>query len=310
MSRFFINRPILAWVIAIIIMMLGVASITSLPIEQYPTIAPPLIRVVATYPGASADTVATIVTQVIEQDLSGIDNLLYMSSTSSSAGTSTISLSFKAGTNADVAAMQVQNKVQEANASLPTAVQNQGVSVTKSTSAFLLIVSVSSSNGSMNAIDLGNLIATQIEDPLTQISGVGAVTLFGAQHSMRIWLDPQKLHSVGLMPSDVTTAITNQNTQLSLGQIGGSPATSKQVINATITSKGILKRTTDFENILLRVNNDGSRVYLKDVAKVELGGDSYTTSSRVDGKPAASMAVQLSSGANALTPLCQTSCRL
>jgi len=301
MSRFFIYRPILAWVIAIVVMMIGAASIAGLPVEQYPSIAPPSVRVVATYPGASADTVATTVTQVIEQDLSGIDNLLYMSSTSSSAGSATITLNFKSGTNADVAAMQVQNKVQEANASLPTAVQNQGVQVTKSTSSFLMIVSLSSTDGSMNAVDLGNIIASRIEDPLTQISGVGDVTLFGAQHSMRIWLDPLKLHSVGMMPSDVTTAITNQNTQLSLGQIGGTPATNQQVINATITSKGILKTTSDFGNILLRVNSDGSTVYLKDVARIEVGGDSYDTSSRVNGKPAAAIAIQLSTGANALS---------
>jgi len=300
MSRFFIHRPILAWVIAIVIMMIGAAAIMSLPVEQYPSIAPPSIRIVANYPGASAETLATTVTQVIEQDLSGIDNLLYMSSTSSSSGTSTITLSFKAGTNADVAAMQVQNKVQEANASLPTAVQNQGVQVTKSTSNFLFIVSLSSTDGTRNAIDLGNLIATRLEDPVTSISGVGTVTLFGAQHSMRIWLNPQKLHSFGLMPSDVTTAITDQNTQLSLGQIGGTPATSEQVINATITSPGILKTVDQFSNILLRVNSNGSRVYLKDVARIEVGGDSYDTSSRVGGQPAAAMAIQLSTGANAL----------
>ncbi|WP_082102784.1 efflux RND transporter permease subunit [Robbsia andropogonis] len=300
MSRFFIHRPILACVFAIVIMMLGGAAVMTLPVEQYPTIAPPTIKITATYPGASADTVATTVTQVIEQDLSGLDNLLYMSSTSSSAGTSQITLSFKAGTNADVAAMQVQNKVQEANASLPTAVQNQGVQVSKASSSFLMMVSLSSTDGSMNDVDLGNLIATRIEDPLTQISGVGDVKLFGAQHSMRIWLDPRKLRSYGLMTSDVTTAITNQNTQLSLGQIGGTPATSQQVINATITSKGILKSTGDFGNILLRVNTDGSRVYLKDVARIEVGGDSYDTTSRVNGKPAATLAVEMSTGANAL----------
>ncbi|WP_347557210.1 efflux RND transporter permease subunit [Robbsia sp. KACC 23696] len=300
MSRFFIHRPILACVFAVVIMMLGGAAITTLPVEQYPTIAPPTIRVSATYPGASADTVATTVTQVIEQDLSGLDNLLYMSSTSSSAGSAQITLSFKAGTNSDVAAMQVQNKVQEANASLPTAVQSQGVEVSKAGTSFLMMVSLSSTDGSMNDVDLGNLIATRIEDPLTQISGVGDVKLFGAQHAMRIWLDPRKLRSYGLMTSDVTTAITNQNTQLSLGQIGGTPSTSQQVINATITAKGILKTTDQFGDILLRVNTDGSRVYLKDVARIEVGGDAYDTTSRVNGKPAATMAVEMATGANAL----------
>jgi multidrug efflux pump len=301
MSRFFIHRPILAWVIAIVIMMIGAAAITSLSVEQYPNIAPPSVRVTATYPGASADTLATTVTQVIEQDLTGIDNLLYLSSTSSSAGTATISLTFKSGTNADVAAMQVQNKVQQANASLPSAVQTQGIQVTKSSSGFLMVVSLTSTDGSMNAIDLGNVIATRLEDPLTQIDGIGQVQLFGAQHSMRIWLDPNKLRSYGLLASDVTTAIENQNTQLSVGQIGGSPATSSQVINATIVTKGLLKTVDEFGGILLRVNTDGSRVYLKDVARIEVGGDSYDTTSRVNGKPAASMAIELASGANALS---------
>jgi hydrophobe/amphiphile efflux-1 (HAE1) family protein len=300
MSRFFIYRPILAWVIAIIVMMIGAAAITTLSVEQYPSIAPSSIRVTTNYPGASADTVATTVTQIIEQDLSGIDNLLYMSSASSASGTSTITLTFKSGTNADVAAMQVQNKVQEANASLPSVVQMQGVQVTKSSAGFLMVVSLTSTDGSMNAIDLGNLVATRIEDSLSQIDGVGQVQLFGAQHAMRIWLDPQKLRSYGLMTSDVTTAIANQSTQLSVGQIGGTPATSSQVINATITTKGILKTTNEFGDILLRVNTDGSRVYLKDVARVEVGGDSYDTTSRVNGKPAASMAILPATGANAL----------
>ena len=300
MSRFFINRPILAWVIAIVIMMIGAASIMALPVEQYPSVAPPSIRVSATYPGASAETLATTVTQVIEQDLIGIDNLLYMSSTSSSAGTATITLSFKSGTNADVAAMQVQNKVQEANASLPTAVQEQGIQVTKSSSSFLMVVSLTSPDGTMSDIDLGNLVATRLEDPITAIDGVGQVMLFNAQHSMRIWLDPKKLRGYGLMTSDVTSAIENQNAQLSAGQIGGTPATNTQVINATITTRGMLKTADAFGDILLRVNSDGSRVTLKDVGRVEVGGDSYQTTSTVNGKAAASMAIELATGANAL----------
>ncbi|KDR31865.1 multidrug transporter [Caballeronia zhejiangensis] len=291
----------LAWVIAIVVMLIGALSIRTLSVEQYPNVAPPSIRITATYPGASADTLATTVTQVIEQDMTGIDNLMYMSSTSSSAGTATITLTFKSGTNADVAAMQVQNKVQEANASLPSAVQQQGIQVSKTAGNILMVVSVTSTDGRMNTVDLGNLLATRVQDPLTQISGVGQVTLFSAQHSMRVWLDPVKLRSVGLMPSDVTTAIDSQNAQLSVGQIGGAPQTKTQAINATIVTRGFLKTSDEFANILLRVNQDGSRVYLKDVGTVEVGGDSYDMTSRLNGKPAAAMGIMLASGANALS---------
>ncbi|SAK55279.1 hydrophobe/amphiphile efflux-1 (HAE1) family protein [Caballeronia pedi] len=301
LSRFFIHRPVLAWVIAIVVMLVGALSIRTLAVEQYPSVAPPSIRITATYPGASADTLATTVTQVIEQDMTGIDNLMYMSSTSSSAGTATITLTFKSGTNADVAAMQVQNKVQEANASLPSAVQQQGIQVSKTSGNILMVVSVTSTDGRLNTVDLGNLLATRVQDSLTQISGVGQVTLFSAQHSMRVWLDPVKLRSVGLMPSDVTTAIDNQNAQLSVGQIGGAPQTKTQAINATIVTRGFLKTSDEFANILLRVNQDGSRVYLKDVGTVEVGGDSYDMTSRLNGKPAAAMGIMLASGANALS---------
>ncbi|MFM0185621.1 efflux RND transporter permease subunit [Paraburkholderia nemoris] len=301
MAGFFINRPILAWVIAIVIMMIGGASIGTLPVEQYPSVAPVSVQITATYPGASAETVATTVTQVIEQKLSGIDHLLYMSSTSSSAGQATITLTFQQGTNADIAQVQVQNKVEQASSSLPQTVQDQGVQVAKAANAFLMIVSLSSSDGSMNSIDLGNIIATQIEDPLTQIDGVGDVTLFGAQHAMRIWLDPVKLQAVGLTAGDVTTAITNQNVQLSVGQIGGSPSTKTQALNATISASSLLTTPAQFGAILLRVNSDGSKVMLKDVARVEVGGDDYSTDSRLNGKPAASLAVKLASGANAMS---------
>ncbi len=301
MAGFFINRPILAWVIAIVIMMIGGASITTLPVEQYPSVAPASVQITATYPGASAETVATTVTQVIEQKLSGIDHLLYMSSTSSSVGQARITLTFQQGTNADIAQVQVQNKVEQATSSLPETVQEQGVQVAKAANSFLMIVSLSSTDGSMNSIDLGNVIATQIEDPLTQIDGVGDVTLFGAQHAMRIWLDPVKLQAVGLTTSDVTTAITNQNVQLSAGQIGGSPSTRTQALNATISASSLLTTPAQFGAILLRVNSDGSKVMLKDVARVEVGADDYSTDSRLNGKPAASLAVKLASGANAMS---------
>ncbi|WP_322041005.1 efflux RND transporter permease subunit [Burkholderia diffusa] len=301
MAGFFIQRPILAWVIAIVIMLIGASATTTLPVEQYPTIAPPSVRVTASYPGASADTVAKTVTQVIEQKLSGIDNLMYVSSTSSNAGQATINLTFAAGTDADIAQVQVQNKVTQATASLPEAVQQQGVQVAKASSNFLMIVALSSPGGSLNSIDLGNVIATQIEDSVTQITGVGDVTLFGAEHAMRIWLDPVRLKSVGLTASDVTTAISNQNVQLSAGELGGTPATTSQAINATIASSSLLATPEQFGDILLRVNTDGSKVRLKDVARVEIGGDSYTTSSRIDGKPAAALAIKLATGANAMS---------
>ncbi|AWV02204.1 hydrophobe/amphiphile efflux-1 family RND transporter [Burkholderia sp. JP2-270] len=301
MAGFFIQRPILAWVIAIVIMLTGGAATTRLPVEQYPTIAPPSVSVTATYPGASADTVAKTVTQVIEQKLSGIDNLLYMSSTSSNAGQASITLTFAPGTDADIAQVQVQNKVTQASASLPQTVQEQGVQVAKASSNFLMIVALSSPGGSLSSIDLGNVIATQIQDTLTQLSGVGDVTMFGAQHAMRIWLNPVSLKSVGLTASDVTTAITNQNVQLSVGELGGAPATDTQALNATIASSSLLTTPEQFGDILLRVNTDGSKVRLKDVARVEIGGDSYDTSSRLDGKPAAALAIKLSTGANAMS---------
>lgn len=300
MAEFFIKRPILAWVMAIVIMLVGAAAVTSLPVAQYPTIAPPSVQVTATYPGASADTVAATVTQVIEQKLSGIDNVLYMSSTSSSAGQATITLTFNPGTNPDIAQVQVQNKVTQATPTLPQTVQEQGVQVAKASTSFLMIVALSSPGGTWNSVDLGNIIATRIEDPLAQLNGVGDVTLFGAQHAMRIWLNPVKLHSFGLTPADVTTAITNQNVELSTGQVGGSPATDSQAINATIRSSSLLTTADQFADILLRVNSDGSRVLLKDVARVEVGGDSYDTSSRLNGKPASALAIKLATGANAL----------
>ncbi|MBL3961171.1 efflux RND transporter permease subunit [Burkholderia sp. KCJ3K979] len=301
MAGFFILHPVLAWVIAIVIMLIGGAASTTLPVEQYPTIAPPSVRVSATYPGASADTVAKTVTQVIEQKLSGIDNLMYMSSTSSNAGQATINLTFEPGTNADIAQVQVQNKVTQASASLPETVQEQGVQVAQASSNFLMIVALSSPGGTLNSIELGNVIATQIEDSLTQLTGVGDVTLFGAEHAMRIWLNPVRLKSVGLTASDVTTAITNQNAQLSVGELGGAPATDAQAINAIIASSSLLTTPGQFGNILLRVNADGSKVLLKDVARIEVGGDSYDTSSRSDGKPAAALAIKLSTGANAMS---------
>ena len=300
MARFFIDRPVLAWVIAFVIMIAGVLAVRSMPIEQYPSVAPPVIQIVATYPGASADTVAANVTQVIEQSLSGIDHLLYMSSTSSNAGQATITLTLEPGANADIAQMQVQNKVSQVSALLPLVVEQQGINVSKASSSFLMVVSLSSRSGRLNSIELGNLLASQLQDPITEINGVGGVNLFSPQHAMRIWLNPLKLHSFGLTASDVTTAIANQNVETSVGELGGSPATASQAINATITASSLMRNAEQFGDILLRVNSNGSKVRLKDVARVEVGGDTYDIVSRMGGRPAAALAIELATGANAM----------
>ncbi|MGI4861321.1 MAG: efflux RND transporter permease subunit [Janthinobacterium lividum] len=300
MARFFIDRPVLAWVIAFIIMIGGVVALRSLPVEQYPSIAPPVIQIYATYPGASADTVAATVTQVIEQSMGGVDHLLYMSSTSSNAGQASITLTLEPGANPDIAQMQVQNKVSQVSASLPLAVEQQGINVLKSGGSFLMTVSLSSRSGRTSSIELGNLMASQLQDPITEISGVSGVDLFSPQHAMRIWLDPVKLHSVGLTASDITTAIAAQNVESSVGALGGTPATASQAINATITASSLMRTADQFGNILLRVNGNGSRVLLKDVARVEVGGDTYDLTARLDGRPAAGLAVKLATGANAM----------
>ena len=224
MSRFFIDRPIFAWVIAIVIMLAGALAIDNLPVEQYPNIAPPSVRIKASYPGASAKTVEDSVTQVLEQNMTGIDNLLYMSAQSDSSGGVTVTVNFLAGTNPDTAQVQVQNKVQQALSSLPQTVQDKGVTVEKSNSSFLMIVGLISDNGKLVQSDLSDYLVTNIKEPLSRLEGVGSVQIFGAQYSMRIWLDPSKLNSYSLTPSDVTDAIEDQNTQFSVGQLGAAPA--------------------------------------------------------------------------------------
>jgi multidrug efflux pump len=301
MSRFFIDRPIFAWVIAIIIMLAGLLSIRTLPISQYPQIAPPAVSISATYPGASAKTLEDSVTQVIEQKMKGIDGLRYMSSSSSSNGSTSITLTFDAGTNPDIAQVQVQNKVQLAMSLLPQAVQNQGLTVTKSTSSFLMVAGFVSEDGSMSRIDLADYIATNIEDPISRVPGVGDITLFGSQYAMRVWLDIDKLHQYKLTPSDVETAISAQNAQVSSGQLGGTPAVPGQQLNATITAQSRLKTADEFRKILLVSKTDGSTVRLGDVARIGLGGESYDVVSRFNGKPAAGLAIKLATGANALS---------
>ena len=300
MARFFIDRPIFAWVLAIVVMLAGALAITTLPLEQYPDIAPTQVRISASYPGASARTIEDSVTQVIEQKMKGLDGLQSMSASSASSGSASLTLSFVAGTDPDVAQMQVQNKLQQAMSQLPQAVQNQGVTVTKSGSDFLMIVSFYSADGSASSITIGDYIASTLVDTISRIDGVGDVQTLGTQHAMRIWLDPARLAAHALMPSDVSSAISAQNAQVSAGQVGGLPAASGQQLNVTITARSKLQTVAEFEAIAVKTGADGSVVRLADVARVELGGDSYAIATRYKGQPSAAMGVMLASGANAL----------
>ncbi|MDB5980547.1 MAG: hydrophobe/amphiphile efflux family protein [Pseudomonas sp.] len=300
MSKFFIDRPIFAWVIALIIMLVGALSILKLPINQYPAIAPPAIAISVTYPGASAQTVQDTVVQVIEQQLNGIDNLRYVSSESDSDGSMTITATFNQGTSPDIAQVQVQNKLNLATPLLPQEVQQQGIRVTKSVKNYLLVIGLVSEDGSMSRDDLANYIVSNMQDPISRTSGVGDFQVFGAQYAMRIWLDPAKLNNFQLTPVDVKAAITAQNVQVSSGQIGGLPALPGQQLNATIIGKTRLQTAEQFEKILLKVNQDGSQVRLKDVATVGLGGENYAVSAQFNGKPASGLAIKLATGANAL----------
>lgn len=299
MARFFIDRPVFAWVIAIIIMLAGALSIRSLPIEQYPKVAPPTVSINANYPGASAETVENAVTQIIEQRLTGIDYLRYFSS-SSADGSASITLTFEPEADPDIAQVQTQNKVQGAITQLPQEVQELGVTVTKSNDTFLLVVGFYSEDGTTSRGELSDTLITNFRDPLSRINGVGNVRVFGDQHAMRIWLDPAKLYSYNLTPIDVQQAVQIQNTDISAGQLGGMPAIDGQQINATIKAQSRLQTVNDFERIVLRVNTDGSQVRLKDVAKVELGSESYDRIVRYKRQPAAGIAVTLATGANAL----------
>ncbi|MEX0583628.1 MAG: efflux RND transporter permease subunit, partial [Sneathiella sp.] len=300
MARFFIDRPVFAWVIALVIMLAGGISVLQLPIEQYPSIAPPSVQISAVYPGSSAQTVENTVTQSIEQEMNGLDNLRYMSSTSDSTGASSITLTFNAETDPDIAQVQVQNKLQAATSRLPSEVQQQGIVVSKSSGSFLMVIGFVSDGGSINASDLADYVVTSVKDPIARINGVGSVTVFGAQHAMRIWLDPNKLISYGITVSEVRNAIVVQNTEVSAGQIGGTPSVSGQQINATITAQSRLQTPEEFANILLRVNTDGSQVRLGDVARIEIGAESYDTVARYNGQEAVGVGVNLATGANAL----------
>ena len=300
MARFFIDRPIFAWVIAIVIMLGGALSISQLPLEQYPDIAPPTVKISATYTGASAKTVEDSVTQVIEQQMKGLDNLTYMSATSSSAGSASISLTFTAGTDPDVAQMQVQNKLQQAESRLPQSVQSEGLTVTKGGSDFLMIVALASDDPSVTGTQIGDYISTTLLDSISRIDGVGDVQTLGSGYAMRIWLAPALLEKYALMPSDISSALEAQNTEVSAGQLGGLPAIKGQQLNATISARSKLQTVDEFRNVVVKSNSDGAVVLLGDVATLELGSESYDISTALNGKPAAAMGVQLAAGANAL----------
>lgn len=301
MSRFFIDRPIFAWVIAIVIMLAGALSIEKLPVAQYPAIAPPTISISASYPGASAKTLEDSVTQIIEQKMKGLDGLLYMSSASDSSGSVTVTLTFKSGTNPDIAQVQVQNKLQSALSALPQEVQRQGVTVAKSARNFLLVLGFVSEDGSLQQTELTDYVAANVIDPISRVEGVGEVQMFGSQYAMRIWLDPAKLNSYKLTPGDVKNAISAQNVQVSAGQLGGTPALPGQQLNATINVQSRLQTPAQFGQILLKTGADGASVRLRDVARIELGSENYGVVARFKGQPSAGIGVRLAANANALT---------
>ena len=300
MANFFIQRPIFAWVLAIILMMAGGLAILQLPVAQYPTIAPPAIAVTAVYPGADAQTVQDTVTQVIEQNMNGIDNLMYMSSTSDSAGNVTVTLTFTSGTDPDIAQVQVQNKLQLAMPLLPQEVQQQGISVEKASSSFLLVAGFITSNPALTQEDISDYVASNVKDAISRTSGVGDVQLFGAQYAMRIWLDANLLNKYQLTPLDVINQLKAQNDQIAAGQLGGTPAIPGQQLNASIIAQTRLKDPQQFARVTLKVNQDGSVVRLKDVARIELGGENYNMVTKINGQAATGLGIKLATGANAL----------
>ncbi|MGN6514322.1 MAG: efflux RND transporter permease subunit [Rhizomicrobium sp.] len=300
LSQFFIERPVFAWVIAIVIALMGMLAIETLPVTQYPTIAPPAVTIVANYPGAAAETVQNSVTQVIEQQLTGVDNLLYFSSSSASDGSVSITATFAPGTNPDIAQVQVQNKVQQALPILPQEVQQQGVVVLKSQSSFLMVVALYDDTGRYTNIDISDFLGSKLQDPLSRVPGVGQARVFGSPYAMRIWLDPFKLNSFGLTPIDVEQAVLAQNVQVSAGELGAQPAVKGQQLDATVTAQSRLQTPEQFRNIVLKADQNGAVVRLGDVARVELGAQNYSVVSRMNGHPAAGIAIQLAPGANAL----------
>jgi multidrug efflux pump len=301
MSRIFIDRPILAWVAAILLMMAGYGALKVLPVEQYPDVAPPQVNIRATYPGASAETIQNSVTQIIEQQLTGIEGLLYFSSTSSSRGQVTITATFEKGTDPDTAQVQVQNQVQQAITRLPQQVQQQGVRVTKSNPDQLLLIGVYDTTRQRTNLDVADYMTSNMQDALSRIQGVGEVNVFGSSYAMRIWLLPERLASFGLMPSDVTGAISSQNVEIAAGEVGGQPSAANQMLNATVTAQSRLQTVDQFRNIVVKTLPSGASVRVGDVARVELGSESYNAASRVNGYPGAGMSISLAPGADALT---------
>jgi len=300
-SRFFVRRPVFAWVIAILIMLAGMLAIRTLPVAQYPDVAPPSVKISATYTGASAQTLENSVTQVIEQQLTGLDNLLYFTSTSSSDGSVSINVTFEQGTDPDTAQVQVQNKVQQAESRLPSEVQQSGITVVKSQSNFLLIMGVYDKTDKASSSDIADWLVSNVQDPLARVEGVGSLQVFGAEYAMRIWLDPAKLASYSLMPSDVQSAIEAQNVQVSAGKIGALPSSNAQQLTATVRAQSRLQTVDQFKNIIIKSQANGSVVRISDVARVEMGSEDYTATAKLNGHPAAGVAVMLSPGANALS---------
>jgi len=300
MSRIFIDRPIFAWVIAIIVMLMGLGAISSLPVAQYPDVAPTQINVRASYPGASAATLESSVTQVLERQLTGIDGLLYFSSSSSARGQVNINAVFQKGVDPDIAQVQVQNKIAQATSRLPAQVQQQGVTVTKGAPDLLLIVAIYDQTDRSTNFDVSDWLTTNMQDELSRVPGVGDVNVFGSSYAMRIWLDPHKLASFGLVPGDVVTAIQNQNTEIAAGEIGGLPQPEGQMLNATVTAQSRLQTPEQFRNIVLKSDPSGARVLVSDVARVELGADNYSATIRANGHPGAGIGISLEPGANAL----------
>ena len=300
MAQFFIHRPIFAWVIALVIMLAGIITLTKMPVAQYPTISPPSVTIAATYPGASAQTVENTVTQIIEQQMNGLDGLRYISSNSAGNGQASINLNFEQGIDPDIAQVQVQNKLQSATALLPEDVQRQGLKVTKSGASFMQVLAFYSPDGSLSAADIKDYVNSNISEPLSRVAGVGEVQVFGGSYAMRIWLDPAKMTSLQITPSDVATAINAQNSQVAVGQLGGAPSIQGQVLNATVNAQSMLQTPEQFRNIFLKNTASGAQVRLGDVARVELGSDNYQFDSKFNGKAAGGVAIKLATGANAL----------
>src|SRR3954467_15656381 len=300
LSQVFIDRPVLAWVISILIMLGGAAGIRLLPVEQYPDIAPPTVNIRAVYPGASAETLESSVTQVIEQQLTGIDGLIYFQSTSNATGTSQINVTFERSVDADIAQVQVQNKVQQALPRLPQAVQQQGLVVTKANPDFLLVISVYDETDQAESGDVSDYLVSNLQDSIGRLPGVGDMQVFGSQYAMRIWLDPSRLASYQLIPRDITNAIEAQNTQVAAGQLGALPSSNEQMLNATVTARSRLTTPEQFKRIIVKTQRDGSMVRLSDVARVELGSEGYTNQARLNGHPGSGMAIQLAPDADAL----------